>query len=205
MHVPGCDTLVWSPSVTSQCGSPPETGVRQRTRRAILEAAITEWSRDFSASLSDIADRAEVSRSTLHRYFPDRQALIDAALVDAGELLEQQAAKATADCRTAAEELEALMRACIDVGDAIIFLFADPDRFTDNPNWREDEDPELPALIRRAQVEGALRDDLDPAWVVGVFYSLIYVAAQSINAGVLPRHRAGDVAVRTLLHGLSST
>ncbi len=190
--------------MSSESDQPTEAGVRQRTRRAILDAAITEWSRDFSASLSDIADRAEVSRSTLHRYFSDRQALIDAALIAAGEVIEQESVKATANCTTAAQELEALMRASIDVGDAIIFLFADPDRFTDNPNWREDEDPELPALIRRAQAEGALQDDLDPAWVVGVFYSLIYVAAQSINTGVLPRHRAGDVAIRAFLHGLSA-
>jgi AcrR family transcriptional regulator len=190
--------------VTTASKQHPETGVRQRTRRAIVEAAITVWSRDFSASLGDIADRAEVSRSTLHRYFPERQTLVDAALVAAAGLIERQAALAAANCRTAAEEIEALMRASIDVGDAIIFLFADPDRFTDNPNWREDDGPELPALIRRAQAEGALLDDVDPAWFVGVFYSLIYVAAQSINTGVLTRHRAGDVAVRTFLHGLSS-
>jgi AcrR family transcriptional regulator len=182
----------------------PETGVRQRTRRAIVDAAIAVWSRDFSASLGDIAERADVSRSTLHRYFPDRQALVDAAIGAAIEGLERESEKATANCHTAAEELEALMRAMIDVGDAIIFLFADPDRFSDNPHWREDEDKELPEIIRRAQAEGAIAGDVDPPWIVGMFYSIIYVAAQSIGTGDIPRHRAGDVAVRTFLHGLSA-
>jgi AcrR family transcriptional regulator len=189
--------------VSSAPDEHPETGVRQRTRRAIVDAALTAWSRDFSASLGDIADRAGVSRSTLHRYFPDRQSLVDAGLVAATGLIEQQAATATADSRTAAQELESLMRASIDVGDAIVFLFADPDRFTGNPNWHEGEDPELPALIRRAQAEGALHDDLDPTWVVGVFYAVIYLAAQAITTGRAPRHRAGDVAVRTFFRGVS--
>ncbi|NED96693.1 TetR/AcrR family transcriptional regulator [Phytoactinopolyspora alkaliphila] len=183
----------------------PETGVRQRTRRAIVDAAIGVWAREFNASLSDIAERANVSRSTLHRYFPDRKTLVDAALRASVEILTEESEKATAGCETAAEELEALMRAMIDVGDAIIFLFADPDRFSDSSHWREDEDEELPVLIQRAQADGALRADVDPSWIVGIFYSIIYVAAESINTGHMARHRAGDVAVQTFLHGLAGT
>ncbi len=130
--------------------------------------------------------------------------MVDAALIAASTLLEREGQKATIGNETAAEQLEALMRASIDVGDALIFLFADPERFKGNPNWHEGEDEELPTIIRRAQDEGILLADVDPAWILGIFYSIIYVAAESINSGHLPRHRAGDVAIRTFLHGFST-
>lgn len=183
----------------------PETGVRKRTRRAILESAVRVWARDFTAPLADIAERAGVSRSTLHRYFADRQALVDAVLVDATEVLVRAAEDATAHSTTAREELEALMRAIIDVGDVIIFLFADPRRFEGNEHWdgSEQDDGDLAEVVRRAQEEGAVTTDVDPAWVVGVFYSLVYVAAEAINSGHLPRHRAADVSLRTFFGGVA--
>jgi AcrR family transcriptional regulator len=192
---------------TENRGDEPTTGVRQRTRRAILDAALTSWSRDFSVSLGDIADRAKVSRSTLHRYFPDRQTLLDAALVEATETIDQVAQKSTAGCATAREELDALMRAMIEVSDLILFLFSDMDRFKDNPHWASDDDKaeqELSDLVARAQNEGTLAADVDPSWAIGTFYSVIFTAAEQISTGTLPRHRAADLAVRTFLHGLAA-
>jgi AcrR family transcriptional regulator len=193
--------------VTENRGDESTTGVRQRTRRAILDAALAMWSRDFSVSLGDIADRAKVSRSTLHRYFPDRQALVDSALVDATETIDHVAKKSTAGCATARDELDALMRAMIEVSDLILFLFSDPDRFTGNPHWASDDDMaerELSDLVARAQDEGTLAADVAPSWVVGSFYAVIFTAAEQISTGTLPRHRAADLAVRTFLHGLAS-
>jgi AcrR family transcriptional regulator len=188
--------------VTDDVAEADVSGVRQRTRRAIIDAAIAVWARDFSAPLGDIADRAGVSRSTLHRYYPDRQALVDATLVESVALMEREAAKALSGCANAAEELESLLRAMVDYGDVLIFLFADPNRFTDNSHWNEADDEELPGIIARAQADGAVAADLDPAWVVGIFYSICYVAAESIAADRLPRHRAAEVAVRTFFHGV---
>lgn len=182
----------------------PATAVRQRTRRAILEAAVTVWAREFAASLGDIAEQAEVSRSTLHRYFPDRQGLLDAALTDALTRIERACVDATARCTTAAEELEALMRASIRMGDAVIFLFADPARFAGHPDWSDDEeDHELADLVERAQSEGALAADLDGDWVIGAYYALVYTAAEMINRGALAPHVAADLAVRTFFRGVS--
>src|SRR5699024_6566530 len=45
----------------------PTTPTQSRTRQAILEAAVQVLIRDRSAPLSDVAKRADVARSTLHR------------------------------------------------------------------------------------------------------------------------------------------
>lgn len=181
------------------------SGVRSRTHRAILDAAVTAWARDFTLPLSDIAERAQVSRSTLHRYFPDKEQLVEAAHAHAMQHIEAAAQEATADAVTAAEELEGLMRAGIATGDAIIFLFTDPSRFSSIEGWAQtyaDGDPESIAIIERAQAEGSLASDLEPQWALGVFYSLVYVAAESVAAGASMK-KATRQAVRTFFHGTS--
>lgn len=181
---------------------PAPSGTRGRTRRAILEAAAAVWARDFSASLGDIAERAEVSRSTLHRYFADRQSLVDALLADSLELM--GAAGASTVDAGATDALLSLLRTLIDMGDRVIFLFADPRRFEGHPLWLGgDGEGSLVPLIEQAQAERGLDPGFDPRWIEAMCYGLVYTAAESINNGVLPRHAAGDVAIRTLLQGFA--
>ena len=174
---------------------PAERGVRARTRQAILDAAATVWARNYSASFSEIATQAEVSRSTLHRYFTDRQALIDALLVDSlarfetmGPLLE--------GATSAMDRLERQLRAGIELGDRVIFLFSDPDRFEGNPHWPADdrEHDDLAGIIDRARTEGSVAATIPDLWVTNLFYNLLYTAAETSQQG-LPRHVAADLAV----------
>ncbi|WP_242504642.1 TetR/AcrR family transcriptional regulator [Promicromonospora panici] len=172
-----------------------ERGARARTRQAVLDAAAAVWARDFSASLSAIAERAEVSRSTLHRYFTDRQALIDALLVDSLarlDTLDDDVADAPA-----MDVLEYYLRAGVDMGDRVIFLFADPKRFEGNPNWSDDDgDEDMRALVDRARVEGAIADRIPTSWAITLFYAVLYTAAEVSNQD-LPRHVAADLAVQS--------
>ncbi|HZC09115.1 MAG TPA: helix-turn-helix domain-containing protein, partial [Mycobacterium sp.] len=58
------------------------SGSQARTRAAILAATASVLARNRSATLPDIADAAGVGRTTLHRYFADRERLIQEATVD---------------------------------------------------------------------------------------------------------------------------
>ena len=176
-----------------------EHGVRARTRQAILDAAASVWARNYSASFSEIAVQAEVSRSTLHRYFTDRQALIDALLVDSlarfesmGPLLE--------GATSAMDLLERRMRAGIELGDRVIFLFSDPDRFEGNPHWPADdgEPDDLAAIMNRARIEGSMAETIPDLWATNLFYALLYTAAETSQQG-LPRHVTADLAVAAFL------
>lgn len=173
-----------------------EHGVRARTRLAILDAAAAVWARNFSASFSEIAGQAEVSRSTLHRYFTDRQALIDALLLDSLARFEAMET-ALEGASSAMDRLERQMRAGIEIGDRVIFLFGDPDRFDDNPHWPDDDDgdDDLTTTLDRAREEGAIAATIPTAWVINLFYALLYTAAETSQQG-LPRHLAADLAVQ---------
>jgi AcrR family transcriptional regulator len=48
----------------------------QDTQQAIVEAAIAVFNEDLSAPLEKVADRAGITRRTLHRYFKDRKELM---------------------------------------------------------------------------------------------------------------------------------
>lgn len=180
-----------------------DRGVRQRTRRAILDAAVSGWARDVGLSLGEIADGAEVSRSTLHRYFPDRQALMTAARDHAVAGIEAASMAATKDAATAAEILSGLIRAAVRMGDAVLFLYSDPNRF---PDWATDDsvDRESLEIIERAQREGSVAPDFDPNWVLTTFYALAYSGAEMVANGTLSIERAGDLAARTLMRGVGA-
>lgn len=178
-------------------------GARGRTRTAILEAAVALWARDFSASVSDIADRAEVSRSTLHRYFPDRQSLIDGTLATALSCLEEDIGQGVDESAPAVRQLEHMIRALIDNGDRVIFLFSDPGRFADNPQWDDqDDDGSLDPLVIDAQAAGDLDPQIAVSWIVATMYSLVYIAAEAIDNQTMSRHDAQDAAVRTFFRGV---
>src|SRR6266550_3643368 len=104
-----------------------------RTTAAILDAAahaLSEHGR--SANMADVAEAAGISRATLYRYYPDREALLDAlaaqALADAGSRL----ADAGLERAPVEEAIERIVRALTAVGDRYAVLVreqveADPD------------------------------------------------------------------------------
>src|SRR5262245_613746 len=104
----------------------PESGARGRTRRAILAAAASLLARDRGATLADIAGAADVGRSTLHRYFPDRQELMKAVVEDSLEVLERSVREAQLEDGPPLEAMRRLIAAMVGAGDRILFLWGDP-------------------------------------------------------------------------------
>ena len=77
-------------------------GVRVRTMRLMLEAAIGLMQDGQSPSISDVAQAAGVSRATSYRYFPSQAALVNAVVDEAlGPILEWRPRSGQADERVA--------------------------------------------------------------------------------------------------------
>ena len=62
------------------------SGPRGRTRRAIIDAAISVLAANPAAPLGDIAEAAGVGRSTLHRHFSERGDLMRAVALHVHEV-----------------------------------------------------------------------------------------------------------------------
>ena len=180
----------------------PRSGARARTRRAILRAAATVLSRDRNAPLSSVAEVAEVGRSTLHRYFPEREDLVAATFEEAFAELGRVMEEARVDEGPATEALRRVVAAHVEAGEWVLFAFGDP---ADQPQGVEESEPEpafLVDLVRRGQSEGGIAADLDPVWVVNVVWALVFTGMEQVQAGRLSRHAVAATVVRTLEGGV---
>lgn len=181
-----------------------ESAARSRTRRAILSAAATVLAHDRDATLPAIAEAAAVGRTTLHRYFPDREALVAATVADSVQAIDQAVVDAALDDGTPREAMRRLVAALVAVGDRLIFLFGDPRLLvahgldgTASPA----ADPVF-ALIERGQAEGIFDAGVGADWIRHSLWALVYTGWEAVDNGWLPRHGITETVVRTLEGGI---
>ncbi len=178
----------------------------ERTVRTILEAAERVLSRDPAATMEDIAAAAGVARTTVHRRFSTREALIASLAGWASRQLEAAVDEARPDT---APPLVALYQATTNVLRVkISWGFA-----MDTALAKGDEVEEIQCrildtcdrLFRRLRDSGALRADVDPVWARRVYYALIHEACQDVGAESDPdADTLATQLINTLLRGVGN-
>ncbi|GIG96891.1 TetR family transcriptional regulator [Plantactinospora mayteni] len=176
-----------------------ESRARARTRRAILDAAITVLSQHSTASLGDVADAAGVGRTTLHRYFPERADLLTALSTDVLARIDSAAERAQPDRGPAPDALERMCQEFFELGDILMCVFSQPE-LVNTTAWEEcsEADKALIRLVERGHAEGTLDPALDPIWVQQVLWSTLYAAWQHTREHGVSKHRALDLCLRSL-------
>jgi AcrR family transcriptional regulator len=184
----------------------PKTSVRDRTRGAILAAAASVLARDRTATLSDIAEASGVGRTTLHRYFPDRESLIEATVKDSIRAIQQSVAEAVLDQGPALDAMRRAVAAMVAVGDRLMFVFGDPRVLEDygTPAGVVPPDDPVIDLIKRGQAEGAFDPGVSASWIQHVLWVLVYRGCEDADRGELPRHGVTDTVIRTLENGIQA-
>ena len=183
---------------------PSKTSVRSRTRGAILAAAASVLARDRAATLPDIAQAAGVGRTTLHRYFPDRESLIEAAVEDSIQAIYQSVAEAALHQGPSMDAMRRAVAAMVAVGDRLMFVFGDP-RVLEGygaPDAAVPPDDPVIDLIKRGQAEGVFDPEVSPSWIQHVLWVLVYRGCEDADRGELPRHGITATVVRTLENGI---
>lgn len=185
-----------------------ETGTRARTRRAILDAAVQTLTRQPSASLGDIAVAANVGRTTVHRYFPERADLIAGILADAEEKISESTARARLDEGPVPAALSRLCAEYFEHGDVFMLLFTNPALMAEM-NWEEETEDDLALLrlVQRGQTEGTVDPDLPAEWLQQLLWALLYTAWESAGdfspTNQMSRHEALRLCLRTLEKAIS--
>ena len=183
---------------------PSKTSVRSRTRGAILAAAASVLARDRAATLPDIAEAAGVGRTTLHRYFPDRESLIEAAVEDSIQAIYQSVAEAALHQGPSMDAMRRAVAAMVAVGDRLMFVFGDPrllQGYRAPDGVVPPSDPVLD-LIERGQAEGAFDPEVSASWIQHVLWVLVYRGCEDADSGELPRHGVTATVIRTLENGI---
>ena len=181
------------------------TTPRRAARPSLLDVAAEVLVADPAASLAEVAAAAGIGRTTLHKQYATRDDLLCAVGHRAIDLLEQAISQVTGT-DDADGGLRATVAAMIPIGPQLAFLWRTPafDHIAElEQRWKAAETRNL-AVLKRAQDRGLLTASVPDWWLLQTFYSIIYVAAESVGAGKLAPLDAPDLALRTLLHGVGA-
>lgn len=155
--------------------------IHDRVIAEILDAAARLFGESGEASMADVAAAARISRATLYRHFPSRQALLQELFWTALAETEMRVSQAKLDTVPFEEGIERLVRAMVTVGDRYVVLLRE-DVLLDEPTVERRLGTPIRALFRRGRREGAIRRDLPLEWVeelyAGVFVAGVRLASE---------------------------
>lgn len=176
-----------------------EGGPRSRTRKAILDAAMTVLAANPSAALGDVAAAAEVGRSTLHRYFAERTDLIHALALHVHALSNAAIERAEPDCGPAVDALRRVVESQLDIGAIVPFVYCNPTIAADPELAAELDtgDEAIVEVLNRVSTQGAAGP---PGWPRLVFWALLTAGYEAAAKGT-PRVQVVDAIMASLVHG----
>ena len=154
--------------------------------------------------MADVGAAAGVSRATVYRHFPTREALIAAIQVQAVEQSERALLACRLDEGSAADALRRLCAAWLDVAERYAFAQLAPELVDDEARDHRRRvlgDP-LRALIERGQAAGEFSPALPTEWAARVFGALLLAGARAVADGALTHEAAPDAVFRSLHEGL---
>ena len=172
-----------------------------RTAAAILDAAAHVFSEQgTAATLADVAAAAGVSRATLYRYYPNREALLKALAAHALTELANRLNGAGLERATVTDAIERLARALVAVGDRYAVLTsdqctpdkADAERLLSAP---------MRAVFQRGIASGDLRPDLTADVLQQLFAGTIMAAIKLTQRQQLGPEEASAAAAAVFLDG----
>jgi AcrR family transcriptional regulator len=181
------------------------TASRRAARPSLLDVAAEVLVADPAASLAEVAAAAGIGRTTLHKHYATRDDLLCAVGHRAIDLWVQ-----AVDTVTGTDDpdggLRAAIAAMIPIGPQLAFLWRTPvfDHISElDERWKAAEARCL-AVLKRAQARGVIAAGVPDWWLLQTFYSIIYVAAESVGSGKLAPLDAPGLVLRTFLHGIGA-
>ncbi len=152
--------------------------------------------------MPEIAAAAGVGRTTLHRYFADRERLIYESTLDAIRVLHDVVTEAATDQGSAIDAMRRVITGLVSVGDLIVFLFGDPAVLRNISPADRPKDDQIIDLIERGQKEDAFDVELSARWIEHALFALTLQGCEDASRGDLPRHAVAPTIIRTFEWGI---
>lgn len=170
------------------------TSTSDRTRAAVLDAAIRVWGRDRGAALGAIAAEAGVARTTVHRLYSERADLLRAVEEHARARYGAAMDRARPEDDTGWEALVRIGVELLDLGDLLTIFLADKPLF-EPEDWLEgpERGERFTEVVARGRADGSLDPRLPVAWSSLVVWLLLAGAWMALDGG-----HAGKADVRAL-------
>jgi TetR/AcrR family transcriptional repressor of lfrA len=177
-----------------------DSGVRSRTRKAIVDAAATVLATNPTASLGEIAVAAEVGRSTLHRYFSERSELLHALALHVHEMSNAAIDRAEPMCGPPLDALRRVVESQLDLGPIVPFIYSEPTIKAD-PELSATLDTGDEAIVEVLNRVSARPQSSPPDWPRLVFWALLEAGYEAIRKNSAPRVEIVDAIMASLTSG----
>lgn len=180
-----------------------ESATRSRTRTAIVAAAIELLPSNPAATLVEIAEAADVGRTTLHRYFPDRAELLAAVTELALQRIDQAVELAEPERGPFLLAIRRTVDALLEHGPIVMFIYSEPNLFPDAARWEKVTEQEGYLLARLfSRQESLFRSELSAHWATKAFWSLLYAGWELMADGTTSRQEAVEFIMITFAKGV---
>ena len=175
-----------------------------KTQRKILNAAFEVLAQDFSAPLEKVAESAGITRATLHRYYSNREALMEATGLELFRLTQEIIEDALANHDEPLEQLKAVVMKSAENGDRFHFLMhamEHDDHEQHYPKFQESEQSMI-NLIEAVRQDGLIRSDMPTAWVIHVYYGIMSASWGALNKGSVAPNRIPELVWQSFISGV---
>ncbi|TDC73858.1 TetR/AcrR family transcriptional regulator [Streptomyces hainanensis] len=180
----------------------------QRSRAAILDAAVRLLNTRPDASVEAIAAAAGVTRQTVYAHFPSREQLLTAALDRVSEEAVAAMDAAGLDTGPATDALLRLLDASSRTAGRYPVLLQKISQLTVDPHTDHDRHApvadRLRRVIQRGQETGEFDGRLSPDWLVAVTITLGHTAGGEIDAGRMSGKDAAEALHTSVLRVLGA-
>jgi AcrR family transcriptional regulator len=166
------------------------------TEQTIVEAAILVFNEDYSAPLEKVAERAGVTRRTLHRYFTGREELLACCAREMQRSCREALTQAFVSSLDPVVQLEHMLYAGIDCGAKYAFFTKLHTRSEHHHMPGQAADcaeydalqARCRALITRLQAEGRISAHLSPEWVLLLLSGVVKTTIEARASGTVGAH-----------------
>ena len=178
-----------------------------RNVHRIVEVAARLLGENPNLAMADVGIAAGVSRATVYRHFPTREALVAAIHSQAVEQSEAALLACRLEEDSATEALRRLCTAWLDVAERYAFaqLATQPGMGLDEQTRERSRQilgAPLRALFERGKAAGEFSPTLSTEWCARSFGALLLAGARAVADGTLTHEDASDVVFRSLYEGL---
>jgi AcrR family transcriptional regulator len=166
------------------------------TKDKIIDAAVFCLNRNEKASIDEIANHLNLNRRTIHRYFKDRNTLIECCQETMMATCNQAMTEAYESSTDALKQIESMFYAALKIGTEYSFV----KKLSNRSGYSDVVNSEMEAydnvkdkwfkLIVTLQEKGAIKSTIPLPWIYNLFGGMIdiSIAAQA----------SGDVAVNDI-------